>query len=166
MTTDHIEQDIRICQEELKSDSPAGNSAHTELRGGNISDDLTSSGTSDKTNESGTDNDIAPVQVMMYADDITITSTHTSMSAARKYIQPYLHKVYDWTQHNNLIINPDKTTCTLFTPDSAEYNSNLGLNINNKALPMALHPKVLGLTLDPKLTYNAHIQNIATVIIA
>ena len=58
MTTDHIEQDIRICQEELKSDSPAGNSAHTELRGGNISDDLTSSGTSDKTNESGTDNDI------------------------------------------------------------------------------------------------------------
>ena len=84
------------------------------------------------------------------------------MSAARKYIQPYLHKVYDWTQHNNLIINPDKTTCTLFTPDPAEYNSNLGLNINNKALPMALHPKVLGLTLDRKLTYNAHIQNIAT----
>ena len=103
--------------------------------------------------------------LMRYADDITITSTHTSMSAARKYIQPYLHKVYDWTQHNNLIIkliNPDKTTCTLFTPDPAEYNSNLGLNINNKALPMALHPKVLGLTLDPKLTYNAHIQNIAT----
>ena len=85
-----------------------------------------------------------------------------SMSAARKYIQPYLHEVYDWTQHNDLIINPDKTTCTLFTPDPAEYNSNLGLNINNKALPVALHPKVLGLTLDPKLTYNAHIQNIAT----
>ena len=96
-----------------------------------------------------------PVLVMLYAADITITSTHTSMSAARKYIQPYLHKVYDWTQHNNLLINPDKTTCTLHSPDPAEYNSNLGLNINNKALPMALHPKVLGLTLDPNLTYNA-----------
>ena len=33
----------------------------------------------------------APVQVMAYADDITITSTHTSTSAAKKYIQPYLH---------------------------------------------------------------------------
>ena len=76
------------------------------------------------------------------------------MNAARKYIQPYLHKVYDWTQHNNLIINPDKTTCTLFTPDPAEYNNNLGLNINNKALPMALHPKVLGSNFRPK----AHIQ--------
>ena len=31
----------------------------------------------------------APVQVMAYADDITITSTHTSTSTAKKYIQPY-----------------------------------------------------------------------------
>ena len=89
----------------------------------------------------------APVQVMVYADDITITSTHTSTSAAnKKYIQPYLHKVFAWTKQNNLLLNPDKTTCTLFTPDPAEYTSNLDLTINNKALPMATHPKVLGLT--------------------
>ena len=30
-----------------------------------------------------------PVQVMAYADDITITSTYTSTSTAKKYIQPY-----------------------------------------------------------------------------
>ena len=30
------------------------------------------------------------------------------------------------------------------------------------AVAVALHPEVLGLTLDIKLTYNAHIQNIAT----
>ena len=65
----------------------------------------------------------APVQVMAYADDITITSTHTSTSAAKKYIQPYLHKVFAWTKQNNLLLNPDKTTCTLFTPDPAEYTS-------------------------------------------
>ena len=35
------------------------------------------------------------------------------------------------------------------------------LTINNKALPMATHPKVLGLTLDPKLTYSTHIHNIS-----
>ena len=103
----------------------------------------------------------APVQVMAYADDITIASTHTSTSAAKKYIQPYLHKVFAWTKQNNLLLNPDKTTCTLFTPDPAEYTSNLDLTINNKALPMATHPKVLGLTLDPKLTYSTHIHNIS-----
>ena len=67
----------------------------------------------------------APVQVMAYADDITITSTHTSTSAAKKYIQPCLHKVFAWTKRNNLTLNPDKTTSTLFTPDPAEYKNNL-----------------------------------------
>ena len=46
---------------------------------------------------------------MAYADDITITFTHTSTSAAKKYIQPYLHKKIAWTKQNNLLLNPDKT---------------------------------------------------------
>ena len=103
----------------------------------------------------------APLQVMSYADDITISSTHTSTSAAKKYIQPYIHKVFAWTTQNNFILNPDKTTCIRFTPDSAEYTSNMDLKINNTALPMTTHPKVLGLTLDPKLTYSTHINNIS-----
>ena len=68
----------------------------------------------------------AQVQVMAYADEITITSTHISMSTANKYIRPYLHS-FACTKQNNLILNPDKTTCTLFTPDPAEYVSNLDL---------------------------------------
>ena len=103
----------------------------------------------------------APVQVMAYTDDIPITSTHTSTSAAKKYIQPFLHKVFAWTKQNNLILNPDKTTCTLFTLDPAEYTSTLDLKIHNNALPMATHRKVLCLTLDPKLTYSVHIHNIS-----
>ena len=60
-----------------------------------------------------------PVQVMAYADDIT--STYTSTSAAKKYIQPYLHKVFAWTKQNT---------------KSRQ---------NNTALPMSTHPQVLGL---------------------
>ena len=70
----------------------------------------------------------AQVEVMAYADDISIASEHTSTSAARKYIQPYLHKVFSWTKQNNLINTKSRqTTCTLFTPDSAYYTSNLDL---------------------------------------
>ena len=57
----------------------------------------------------------APVQVMAYADDITITSTQTSTSVVKQYIQPYLHTVFAWTKQNYLKLNPDKTTCTMFT---------------------------------------------------
>ena len=103
-----------------------------------------------------------PVQVMAYADDITITSTHTSTSADKTYIQRYLNKVFCLDKINlNLTLNPDKTTCTLFTPDPADYTSNLHLKINNTALPMAMHPQVLGLTLHPKLTYSTHIHTIS-----
>ena len=49
----------------------------------------------------------------------------------------------------------------MFTPDPTEYKSNLDLKMNNTALPMATHPKVLGLTLDPKLAYSTHIYNIS-----
>ena len=91
----------------------------------------------------------APVQVMVYADDII--STHTSTSADKKYLQPYVYKVFAWTKQNNLTLNPDKTA--LFTANPADYKSNLDLKINNTALPMATHPKVLDITLDQKLTY-------------
>ena len=103
----------------------------------------------------------SPVHVMASADDITITSTHTSTSASKNYIQPYQHKVYAWEKQSTLTLDPGKTTCTLFTPDPAEYNSNLDLKINNTALPMATNTKVLGITLYPKLAYNTHIHNIS-----
>ena len=100
---------------------------------------------------------------MTYANGMTITSTQTSMSAAKKYIQPYLHPFLACTKHNNFILDKNKTTCTLFTPAPAECTSNLDLKINNTALSMATHPKVMGLILDPKLTYSTHthIHNIS-----
>ena len=49
----------------------------------------------------------------------------------------------------------------MFTPDPAEYRSNLDFKINNTALPMTTHPKVLGLTLDPQHIYTTHIHNIS-----
>ena len=104
----------------------------------------------------------APVQVMAYGEDITITSTQTSTSAAKQYIPPYLHKVFAWTKQNNLTLNTDKTTCTMFTPDPAEYKSNLELKINNTALPMATHPKVRALTLTETHIQHKHSQHLNT----
>ena len=103
----------------------------------------------------------APVQVMAYPDGITIIPTHTSTSAAKKYIQPYLHKVFVWTKQNNLTLNPDKTTCTLFSPDPAEYNRNMYLKINNIALPMATHGS--GFYLRSKThIHHTHSQHLST----
>ena len=71
------------------------------------------------------------VQLTTFADDITITAPHTDINIAKANIQPYLQDILKWTKDNDLLLNTDKTTCTLFTPDPAEYNTQLGLQIDN-----------------------------------
>ena len=96
----------------------------------------------------------ALVQVMAYADDITMTSTHTSTSAVKKYMQPYLHSLYlDKTKQ----LNPDKTTFTLFIPDHAEYKSNLDLKIKQHYTTHGNAPKGSG----PYPRAKTHIHNIS-----
>ena len=67
------------------------------------------------------------VQITTYADDITITVSHTKHHEAQLLIQPYLNKIYEWATTNNLHINTDKTTTTLFISDLPEYGTTLSL---------------------------------------
>ena len=60
------------------------------------------------------------VNLTGYADDITITATHTNYRTAETIVQPYLDSITDKARQNNLIINTDKTLTTLFTPHPAE----------------------------------------------
>ena len=64
---------------------------------------------------------------------------------------------------NNFILTPDKTTCTLFTPDPAEYMSNLGLKIHNNVLPNGNTPKGFRSYLRPKThIQHTHPQHLST----
>ena len=99
--------------------------------------------------------------IVTYADDITILTSHTNPQTAQT-VQPYLDQIHTWTQDNQLTLNASKTTATLFTPDPAEYSTNLTLNINNTQIPTNKEPKILGITFDPKYTFSKHTQNTAT----
>ena len=56
--------------------------------------------------------------------------------------------------------NPDKTTCTLFTPDPVEYKSNeSGPQNKQRCTTHGNAPKCS--TLDSKLTYSTHIHDIS-----
>ena len=61
----------------------------------------------------------------------------------------------------NLYINIDKTTTALFILNPTDYSTTLLPNLNNQTLPTTKHPKILGITLDPKLTF---LQNINVTI--
>ena len=90
---------------------------------------------------------------MAYADDITITSTHRSTSAAKKYIQPYLQKVFAWTKQNNFILNHSvhARPCRIYEQSGPKNTQQCTTHGNA--------PKGSGSYLDPKLpstTYSVH----------
>src|SRR6476469_5862347 len=82
--------------------------------------------------------------------------SHHNYLKAQETLQPYLEEIYFWTKENDLILNPEKSTATLFTPHPAKYNKTLNLKINNTLIPTVKNPKILGVTLDPKLNFAEH----------
>ena len=65
--------------------------------------------TSDTPNTTGTSK----------TDDQRRRHHHNVINIAKATIQSYLHEIHTWTETNNLTLNPDETTCNLFTPDPA-----------------------------------------------
>ena len=63
--------------------------------------------------------------LVTYADDITTTTTHKKVDIAKRQAEDYLMQISQWTQDNNLKLNESKTQTTLFTPDPAEYSTEL-----------------------------------------
>ena len=85
------------------------------------------------------------------------------MNAANKNIQPYLHKVFANTKQNNLTLNPNNTTCTLFTPDHVEYKSNMGLQNKQHCTNHDNAPNDCGPYLRPKTHMQyTHSQHLST----
>ena len=99
------------------------------------------------------------VYLYSYADDITTLSLHHNIQTAQNQLQPYLEKIHKWTVDNDMKLSADKSTSTLFTLHPNEFNYKLNIHINNVLIPTVQNPKILGLTFDPKLTFNQHIDN-------
>src|SRR2546426_8450767 len=75
------------------------------------------------------------LQLETYADDISTLSSSQDIKTAQNRIQPYLNDIFTWTKQDDLQLNPDKSTFTLFTLYPAEYNTTLNLTINNTLIP-------------------------------
>ena len=96
------------------------------------------------------------VSITTCADDMNPSASHANYRIAQNNLQPYLDSIFNWTQKNDLILNPDKSTATLFTQHQPEFNTTLNLTINNTIIPTVKNPKILGLTFDLKLTFKDH----------
>ena len=71
-------------------------------------------------------------------------ASHSKYLQAQETLQPYLKKIFAWTKENDLILDPDKSTAALYTPDPAEYNTTLNLRINKTLIPKGKTPEFTG----------------------
>ena len=72
-----------------------------------------------------------------------------------------LDSIRVWASALDLDIAPSKSTVTLFSPSTHEHRYHPQVSISNSFLPLAQHPKILGITFDPLFTFSPHSRAIA-----
>ncbi len=84
---------------------------------------------------------------MLFADDTSLYSSHTDPAQAKAEVTELLSSASDWFASNKLSLNDNKTQ---------EIQFSLARSIKLDSEPV----KLLGFTLDPKLTWEKHIDEV------
>ena len=71
-------------------------------------------------------------------------------------INSYLRYVSIYLKENSLLISVPKSTVTLFTPDKHQFQMYPNITLEDTQLPLEHSPKILGVIMDPSLSFHKH----------
>ena len=108
-------------------------------------------------------NDMALCSILLFlsqfADDSTITFSSQNLFQTIMTVEEEFKRILDWLAANKLIINLNKTHLMLFTnrarPDA------ISITANGQSISEVTETKFLGVILDNKLCWDAHIKYIS-----
>ena len=112
-----------------------------------------------------------PEQILraLYADDLGILYSSSNLKDINLNLQQAIDAIATFCHKWGLTINKSKTTYTVFCTagkrDNYERTYKLNLHVNNSPIPMEPYPVFLGIKLDPKLSYRAHLEHITSKIV-
>ena len=98
------------------------------------------------------------VYVVQYADDISIYTTGKNINTMTEQINAYAKEVNDFLEERELLLSAEKSTVTLFTPDTKEYHIHPQVKIKDSIVPLEKNPKLLGVTFDTMHTFTPHVN--------
>ena len=96
---------------------------------------------------------------IQFTDDTTLYYAHKNLRVLRACIEHDLIKLYDWFGANSLTLNINKTNL-LFFDYSKNNKHEFIVVVNGINLKPVKSPKFLGVMLDDKLTWKAHIEKL------
>ena len=94
--------------------------------------------------------------LVTYADDSTGLNSGPKIEPLCEELNEYLDVLNSWFTSRNLFISPSKSSATLFTTFSNEASLDLPIFINGEKVPTKKDPVILGVTLDPLLSFKTH----------
>ena len=100
------------------------------------------------------------IQVVQYADDISIYATGKPYTGLAEAINKYIPEVLTFLEERELQVSPTKSTVTLFTPDTKEFKEIPEIKMKDTVVPHEPTPRLLGVTFDTMYTFSHHVKNI------
>lgn len=98
---------------------------------------------------------------LLYADDLTII--HPAQSPIHyQQLQDDLNTVHTWSIENRLPLNIKKCTSTLISTSRGLITEQPSFLLNGVVLPVVDRTRLLGVTIDPKLTFAVHIGEVTS----
>ena len=97
-----------------------------------------------------------------FADDSTVTFSSKNLNHALLTVESEFKIIINWLAANRLVINLDKTHLMLFT--NKDRPQSISIQADGKTISEVSEIKFLGVILDNKLKWNAHINYITTKI--
>jgi hypothetical protein len=101
----------------------------------------------------------ANISIIQYADDISIYTSGRNIQGMTDIINRYLETVLEYLEERELLISPEKSTVTLFTPDRRQGNIHPNVLLYGNQIPLEKTPKLLGVIFDTHLTFSKHIKS-------
>ena len=98
--------------------------------------------------------------LILFADDTTLYTNHRNSTYLNYILQHDFDKLEKWFRANRLSLNLNKTSTTSFWSEKIEKP--IRILTPEGTLPREESTKFLGVTIDNKLTWTQHIDNIIT----
>ena len=95
-----------------------------------------------------------------YADDFTASTSHPRVEVAAADLARHAEDVCAWALERDLQISTQKSSVTLFTPQTQQSGLHPIVPLNNIPLPLERHPKILGVTFDPHFCFHKHVNSV------
>lgn len=95
------------------------------------------------------------IQLISYADDTTLAASGPKVKPLCDELNGYLPHMLDFFESRQLV-SAEKSSVTLFTPHTAQANDHPGVYVHGSQIPLAKHPKILGVVHDTMYTFAPH----------